>query len=180
MGLAKKLLNVMKACRSLSYDSDNEEVGYKYVSAAKVNAAVNTALVENELVCIAAVKNVEVKQVETASGVKENFATLEVEINIFDVDTADEKDAACFVIRGAGSGIDAGDKAIAKAQTMAVKYAWKNTLLIADKSDDPDANQEARAYEQVKAQYEKIGAQKHPSFIAKVASDNLKNLKAPF
>ncbi|MBQ7198918.1 MAG: ERF family protein, partial [Selenomonadaceae bacterium] len=39
-----------------------------------------------------------------------------------------------------GSGIDSADKAVAKAQTMAVKYAWKNTLLIADKSDDPDAD----------------------------------------
>ena len=56
MALAKKLLNVMKNCRSLTYDSDNGEVGYKYVSAAKVNAAVNAALVENGIVTCATSK----------------------------------------------------------------------------------------------------------------------------
>ena len=140
MALAKKILNVMKACRKLSYDSNNEEVGYKYVSAAKVNAAVNKALVENGIICLASSRIVDTYAVKTTGG-NENFAAVDVELTLRDTDSEEE-----FKIRGSGSGIDAGDKAVAKAQTMAVKYAWKNTLLIADSSDDPDANKNTSAY----------------------------------
>ena len=66
---------------------------------------------------------------------------VEVEIRLIDTDSEE-----FFMIRGVGQGIDAGDKAVAKAQTMAVKYAWKNSLLIADTADDPDANTNTRAY----------------------------------
>ena len=140
MALAKKLLNVMKNCRSLTYDSDNGEVGYKYVSAAKVNAAVNAALVENGIVTCATSKVKSCTEVERDNG-KEFLATVEVEIRLIDTDSEE-----FFMIRGVGQGIDAGDKAVAKAQTMAVKYAWKNSLLIADTADDPDANTNTRAY----------------------------------
>lgn len=137
MSLAKKILNVMRACRCLTYDSNNDEVGYKYVSAAKVNAAVNAALVENGIatVALSTVKKV----VETENG--EFLATVEVEIRLIDTESEE-----FLLIRGAGQGIDAGDKAVAKAQTMAVKYAWKNSLLIADSSDDPDANQNTQCH----------------------------------
>ena len=131
MALAQKMLNVMKACRSLTYDSTNNEVGYQFVSAAKVNAAVNKALVENGIIALAETLMYSETELEN----KENFATVHVAITLVDVDS-DER----FKICGAGSGIDSADKAVAKAQTMAVKYAWKNTLLIADKSDDPDAD----------------------------------------
>ena len=140
MALAKKFLNVMKACRVLSCDSNNTEVGYKYVSAAKLNAAVNKALVENGIISLASSRVIDTCSVETKGG-EETLAVVEVEITLVDTES-DET----FKIRGAGSGIDAGDKAIAKAQTMAVKYAWKNSVLIADYDDDPDANKNTSAY----------------------------------
>lgn len=136
MALAKKFLNVMKACRSLTYDSNNDEVGYKYVSAAKVNAAVNAALVDNGIItcAISTLK-------DTREFKNEMMATVEVEIRLIDTESEE-----FFMIRGVGQGIDAGDKAVAKAQTMAVKYAWKNSLLIADTADDPDANLNTQVY----------------------------------
>ncbi len=96
MSLAKKILNVMRACRSLTYDSNNDEVGYKYVSAAKVNAAVNAALVENGIatVALSTVKKV----VETENG--EFLATVEVEIRLIDTESEE-----FLLIRGAGQGI---------------------------------------------------------------------------
>lgn len=63
------------------------------------------------------------------------MATVEVEISLENIEDIEDR----LIIRGLGSGIDTGDKSVAKAQTMAVKYAWKNSLLIADSSDDPDA-----------------------------------------
>ncbi len=155
MALAKKILNVMKACRSLTYDSNNDEVGYKYVSAAKVNAAVNAALVDNGIItcAISALK-------DTCEFKNEMMATVEVEIRLIDTESEE-----FFMIRGVGQGIDAGDKAVAKAQTMAVKYAWKNSLLIADTADDPDANLNTQVYK---------SSAKTPT------STNRQQFKAPF
>lgn len=140
MTLREKILNVMTACAVIGKDSFNDDVGYSYVSAAKLNAAVNVALRENRIICLPITKIFEVRPVEINSGT-EILASVEVEITLVDVDS-DE----IFIIRGAGSGIDKGDKALAKAQTMAVKYAWKNTLLISDSADDPDANFNTNAY----------------------------------
>ena len=137
MGIAEKFLKVMVACRKLTYDSNNEEVGYKYVSAAKVNAAVNAALAENGIISCARATVNEVREFKD-----EMMATVSVEIALKDVNNPEE----VLIIRGVGQGIDAGDKAVAKAQTMAVKYAWKNSLLIAEAGDDPDANQNTKAY----------------------------------
>ena len=155
MALAKKILKVMETCRSLTYDSNNDEVGYKYVSAAKVNAAVNAALVENGIITCAISTLKEVREIKN-----EILATVEVEIRLIDTESEE-----FFMIRGVGQGIDAGDKAIAKAQTMAVKYAWKNSLLIADTADDPDANVNTQVY--------KTSAKVQPS-------TNRQQFKAPF
>ena len=81
MALAQKMLNVMKACRSLTYDSTNNEVGYQFVSAAKVNAAVNKALEENGIISLANSKRVESKVLDTGI-----YAEVEVEITLVDAD----------------------------------------------------------------------------------------------
>lgn len=143
MGMAEKMLRVMNAVSKLTYDSTNLEVGYKYVSAAKVNAAVNRALVENGIFVVA---DTEIHDIHPV-GI-EHFATVKVTLVLCDTDSDDD-----VRISGVGSGIDAGDKAVAKAQTMAVKYALKNTFLIADASDDPDANANTRAYSNIEAPF---------------------------
>jgi len=141
MTLAEKLLKVMKTCAVIGKDSTNDEGGYSYVSAAKLNAAVNKALTENGIVTLASTKIETLTPVEI-NGHTETLASVIVTIKLVNADDANDT----LTISGAGSGIDAGDKAIAKAQTMAVKYAWKDTLLIADKDDDPDANTNTLAY----------------------------------
>lgn len=141
MTLAEKLLKVMKTCAVIGKDSTNDEVGYSYISAAKLNAAVNKALTENGIVTTANTKIEHFEEVAISSHT-ENLVAVVVTITLINVDDANDT----MTISGAGSGIDAGDKAIAKAQTMAVKYAWKDTLLIADKADDPDANTNTLAY----------------------------------
>ena len=129
MALKEKLLNVMAECSHISRDAYNSEVGYPYVTAAKLNDVVNRALIANRIVTTAQSKLVDMRVAD-----KNILATVEVEITLYDVDS-DES----LTIRGVGSGIDAGDKSVAKAQTMAVKYAWSKSLLIADSSDEPDA-----------------------------------------
>lgn len=122
-----KLLKVMEQCGHISRDSYNSEVKYPYVSAAKVNDAVNRALLE---VGIATTAESELVDIREVAG--QILATVAVKITLTDGNET-------FTIKGIGSGLDIGDKSVAKAQTMAVKYAWKNSLLIVDSSDEPDA-----------------------------------------
>ena len=134
MKLTEKLLRVMQECAHIGKDAVNNDVGYEYVSAAKINDAVNRALTNNGIATTAESKLIDIRNIG------ENIlATVEVEITLYDGDET-------LKIKGVGSGIDSGDKAVAKAQTMAVKYAWKNSLLIADSSDDPDAVNNKTAY----------------------------------
>ena len=128
MKLTEKLVAVMKACAHIGKDAVNEEVNYPYVSAAKINDAVNRALTMNGIATTAESKLVDIRTIG-----EKVLATVEVTIALYD------SDGETLTISGVGSGIDVGDKSVAKAQTMAVKYAWKNTLLICDASDDPDA-----------------------------------------
>ena len=128
MKLTEKLLNVMKECSHIGKDAVNNEVGYEYVSAAKINDTVNRALTNYGIATTAESKLVDVRTIG-----EKIFATVEVTIALYDTE------GETLTIKGVGSGIDTSDKSVAKAQTMAVKYAWKNSLLIADSSDDPDA-----------------------------------------
>ena len=128
MKLNEKLLNVMKECSHIGKDAVNSEGGYEYVSAAKINDVVNRALTGYGISTTAESKLVDVRTIGDKI-----LAIVEVEISLYD------NDGETLKIKGVGSGIDTSDKSVAKAQTMAVKYAWKNSLLIADSSDDPDS-----------------------------------------
>lgn len=128
MKLAEKLRQVMQECAHIGKDATNEEIGYPYVSAAKINDAVNRALTNNGVATTAESKLVDIREVG-----QKVLATVAVTITLYD-DSGES-----LTICGIGSGLDTGDKSVAKAQTMAAKYAWKNSLLICDASDDPDA-----------------------------------------
>ena len=69
---------------------------------------------------------------------------------------------------------------------MAVKYAWKNSLLIADTADDPDANINTRVYKstptskeyekaflEVKAELDAQQKEVHGAFINKRVEEKL-------
>ena len=135
MSLAEKLLKVMTDCASVVKDGYNKHYDYRYITAAKVNDIVNAALVNHGIVTTSEATLLESVDVSTGSGKRERLATVKVEITLHDKDSEET-----MTISGIGSGQDATDKGVAKAQTMAVKYAWKSALLIADASDDPDSD----------------------------------------
>lgn len=129
MNLREKLAKVMEQCSHISRDAYNPEVGYPYVTAAKLNDTVNRALTAYGIVTTAETSITDIRTIENKI-----LASVEVVITLYDVDSEET-----LKIKGVGSGIDGGDKSVAKAQTMATKYAWKDTLLIADSADEPDA-----------------------------------------
>lgn len=128
--LAARLIEVMRECGYVKKDAQNNFHKYRYASASAVLEKVNEALCKYR---IATLMNTEL--ISSGMEGKEKFATVKTTIHLVDPDTGETMD-----ISGIGSGQDSGDKAIAKAQTMALKYAWMMSLNIST-GDDPEADE---------------------------------------
>lgn len=141
--IASKLIGIMKDCGYVQKDARNDFHKYKYVSAANILEKVNDSLVKHGLATL--VKTEILSSVTEANdkGKMEKFSTVRVNVTLVDSDTGDTME-----ISAVGSGQDNGDKAVAKAQTMALKYAWMMTLNIST-GDDPesDASVDERTYQ---------------------------------
>ncbi|CCO08248.1 ERF family protein [Desulforamulus hydrothermalis] len=133
--IAAKLVQVAKACGYVQKDSENKEQRYKYVSAAAVMEKVNPALVEARLISVPKFSVVSEKEKSTTKGAVWQLVTVECQLTIIDADSGE------FVsVISLGTGTDPGDKAVAKAQTMALKYAWLTALNI-ETGDEPEADE---------------------------------------
>ena len=132
--IAKKLIEVMSECSHVVKNGTNEFHRYKYATAADVLEKVNGALTKHGLASVVTPNLLNVQEVTTAKGNIEQLATVEVIVMLIDADTGET-----LTLKGLGSGQDPSDKAVAKAQTMAIKYAYLNSLAIAT-SDDPEAD----------------------------------------
>ena len=132
--LASKLVEVMKACKYVSKNGMNIFHKYKYATSADVLEKVNTALTKQGIATIVLPEIVKDEVVTTSKGNAEHLVTVKIEITLIDKDSGE---TATF--RGFGSGQDASDKAIMKAQTAALKYSYMLSLAIAT-GDDPEAD----------------------------------------
>ncbi len=132
--IAKKLLAVMADCAYVAKNGLNSFHKYKYATAEDVLQKVNESLTKNKIACVAVPELVEFTDVTNLKGNTEHLATVKVEIILIDSDSGEE-----VRIYGIGSGQDAGDKAIMKAQTAAIKYAYMLSFCIAT-GDDPESD----------------------------------------
>jgi hypothetical protein len=149
--IAKKLLEAMKKCGYVQKTGQNSAQNYRFVTAADIYQAVHAAFTEAGISTATECKVLSEKTMESyitdvktrqpvfdADGKalvkRANLATVEVKVTLTCVDTGEQ---AAFT--GVGSGWDPNDKALAKAQTMALKYALTSGLLIAT-GDDPEAD----------------------------------------
>ena len=141
MGIGEKLLRVMEACQRSSKDGYNSFHKYKYTKAETLFAKVNEELTKAGLY-VAGTNAVVVDSsvVTNANGKGEKYAVVRATIKIGDVDGQETVE---FV--GLGSGQDAADKAIMKANTAAFKYAYLGGLCIA-MTDDPEEDTDTTAY----------------------------------
>ena len=132
--LAKKMVEVMKECGHVAKNGTNDFHQYKYDKAADVLEMVNESLTKHGIFSTVDVNIKEVREVTTSKGNKEILASVETVVTLIDSDSGETAK-----ISGVGSGQDAGDKSLAKAQTQAIKYAYRNSLAIAT-DDDPEAD----------------------------------------
>ena len=134
MKIAKKLVNVMAECSHIAKNGLNNYHQYKYATAEDVLLKVNTALTKNRIASIVIPEIASMVDVTNLKGNTEHLVTVSVQIKLIDSESGEYVD-----LFGIGSGQDAGDKAVMKAQTAAIKYAYMMSLCIAT-GDDPEAD----------------------------------------
>ncbi len=132
--IAAKLVKVMADCSYVAKNGINSYHNYRYATAEDVLVKVNEALTKNHLACTVKPTIISFDEVTNLKGNKEHLATVSIHIEIIDSESGESVD-----LYGLGSGQDAGDKAIMKAQTAAIKYAYMLGLCIAT-GDDPEAD----------------------------------------
>ena len=133
--IAAKMIAVMRECSHIAKNGTNSFHGYTYATSADVLSKVNAALVQQGLASLVIPELISLEEVKTAKGNIEHLATVKVNITLIDRDS-DES----VLITGIGSGQDSGDKAVMKAQTAAIKYAYLLSFAIST-GDDPEADQ---------------------------------------
>ncbi len=132
--LAKKMVEVMKECGHVAKNGTNDFHQYKYDKAADVLEMVNESLTKHGIFTTVETNLLDMREVKTSKGNYEILATVETVVTLIDSDSGETAK-----IKGEGSGQDAGDKSVAKAQTQAIKYTYRNSLAIAT-DDDPEAD----------------------------------------
>lgn len=132
--IAKKLVNVMIECGHIAKNGLNSYHQYKYATAEDVLLKVNSALTKNKIASVVIPEIASIVDVINLKGNTEHLVTVNVQIKLIDSESGE-----CVDLFGIGSGQDAGDKAVMKAQTAAIKYAYMMSLCIAT-GDDPEAD----------------------------------------
>ena len=132
--LAKKFIDVMKECSYVEKNGTNTYHNYQYATSADVLAKVNASLVKHGIASVAVPELLDMADVTTAKGNTEKLATIQMQITLIDTESGET-----FTIVGIGSGQDSGDKAVMKAETAAIKYAYMLSLAIST-GDDPEAD----------------------------------------
>ncbi|MBR6889212.1 MAG: ERF family protein [Selenomonadaceae bacterium] len=132
--IAKKFVDVMRECSHVAKNGTNDFHRYKYATAADVLEKVNASFTKHGLASVVTPNLLSMQQVTTAKGNIEQLATVEVVIMLIDSESGET-----LTLKGLGSGQNSGDKSVAKAQTMGLKYCYLNSLAIAT-NDDPEAD----------------------------------------
>ena len=133
--LASKFIQVMQECSHITKTGVNDFHKYKYATSSDVMQKVNASLTKYGIASFVAPNLISLQDVTTAKGNTEHLATVEVVVTLVDKDSGESA-----TLKGLGNGQDSGDKAIAKALTSAMKYAYMMSLAIST-GDDPEADQ---------------------------------------
>ncbi|MBP2641035.1 MAG: superfamily [Firmicutes bacterium] len=132
--IAAKLVCIMAECAYVQKSGNNDFHRYKYATAADVLEKVNTSLVKNRVAVISVPELLELRDVTNLKGNTEHLATIRTTLTLIDCESGES-----VSVVGIGSGQDVGDKAVMKAATASLKYAWMMTLNIST-GDDPEAD----------------------------------------
>lgn len=148
--IAAKLVKVMQECAYVPKNGTNDFHNYSYATSADVLDKINSSLTKQNICSVAVPEVVSIIAVTTAKGNSEHLATVKMDITLIDADSGEQ-----LTITGIGSGQDSGDKAVMKAQTAAIKYAYLLSMAIST-GDDPEADTKTDEAGQLPASKAKI------------------------
>lgn len=132
--ITSKLVKVMEEVSHVQKNGTNEFHKYQYATAADVLEKVNEALCKNKICSVAKASLISLDHVTNAKGNQEHLATVQMNIRLIDSESGEYIDIA-----GLGNGQDSGDKAVMKAETASIKYAYMMAFNIST-GDDPEAD----------------------------------------
>ena len=132
--IAAKLVAVMEECSHVLKRGTNDFHHYSYATSADVLEKVNAALVKQKICSVVNAELISLDNVVNSKGNTEHLASVQVNIVLIDAESGES-----LSISGIGNGQDAGDKAVMKAETAAIKYAYMMSLVIST-GDDPEAD----------------------------------------
>ena len=133
--IAAKMVQIMAECAYVQKNGVNSFHGYKFATASDVLEKVNAAFVKHNVASVVNAELIDMVDKTNQSGSKsESLATVKTTVTLIDVDSGES--ITCV---GLGSGADVGDKAVMKAQTASLKYAYLMSLAISS-GDDPESD----------------------------------------
>ena len=158
----------------LEFDSKNTQQGYKYMSAAAVFRKINKVFAEVGLTVSSEKELVHHGESLDSKGRTQRYAVVKTTLKVFFYDE-DHKTFSYRTTTGFGSGVDLGDKAVAKAETMAEKYCYAHLLILGWGAEDPEADPKTDIESKVELTSEEIASR-----ISNASSiGELKALHAP-
>lgn len=132
--ITAKMVKVMEEVSHIQKNGTNDFHKYQYATAADVLEKVNEALCKNKVCSVAKAELISLEHVVNAKGNQEHLATVQMNIRLIDSESGEYVDIA-----GLGNGQDSGDKAVMKAETASIKYAYMMAFNIST-GDDPEAD----------------------------------------
>jgi ERF superfamily len=140
LNLRQKLALVRRRLGYIQKRGLNEVHSYRYVTAADIAGAVGDILAELGVVVLPRLQSISHEPARPGRSDSEHLTRVVMSYTFADVDTAEE-----IMVKVAGEGLDAGDKAPYKAMTGALKYALLQSFLLATGDDPEDERSDSRA-----------------------------------
>ena len=131
LSLKEKLVEIRRRIGQVEKRGINEAGNYRYVRAADLAGPIGDLLAEYGIILLPRLESIDSDPLGNRAGLEERTHVV-VAYTFVDAKTSEE-----LTVKLAGTGIDPGDKAVAKAQTSALKYVLLQTFLIAT-GDDPE------------------------------------------
>ena len=131
LSLKEKLVAIRRRIGQVEKRGINEAGNYRYVRAADLAGPIGDLLAEYGIILLPRLESIDSDPLGNRAGLEERTHVV-VAYTFVDAKTSEE-----LTVKLAGTGIDPGDKAVAKAQTCALKYVLLQTFLIAT-GDDPE------------------------------------------
>lgn len=130
------LIDVKKAVGAIAKDRSNAQQGFKFRGIDDIENALHHALIEAGVSVVPVIQSFERHEAPTKNGGVATSVFVTVEHHFF------AADGSSIVAATLGEGRDSGDKATAKAMTMARKTALLQVFGIPTDEEDPEAGGE--------------------------------------